>query len=101
MRLAVGAKAHLEMLLFFLFALQADGDLLLPGVLGELLLIFDARLFHLRYALLQFLALRAGPRNAHAGCQKRGETDCQRVNPFDTVILIELLFKMNCECLAP
>ena len=35
LRLAIGPEADLEVLLLFLFTFEADGDLLLPCVLGQ------------------------------------------------------------------
>src|SRR5215469_11262620 len=61
--LTVGAETHLEVLLFFLLALQADCDLLDPSELGQRLLVHGHRLFDVGDFFLHFLILRSSDRD--------------------------------------
>src|SRR5271169_91430 len=68
--LSVWSEAHLEVLLFFLFAFQADRYQLVPAIGGECLLVPRHCFFDLRNPLLQFRALCAGATNESRSSQE-------------------------------
>ena len=69
-RLAIGTEANLEVLLFLLFAFEADGDLLHPSALRKSLLVLGGSLLDLGHSFLHFLILCADrPDEPAAACQ--------------------------------
>jgi len=75
LRFAIRPEAHLEMLLLFLFAFQADSDLLDPGILRKGLLVLCHCLLVFRETLLQFRVLCV---DGKIECRSSQDNECDQ-----------------------
>ena len=87
MWLAVRAKAHLKVLLLFLFAFEADRQLLDPSVVRKGLLVFGGGLLDLFDTLLELMILALAGQMPIAP----DKTNSRAVNPRRVVFFIGIL----------